>query len=106
MVAQTETIEHLRRQMESMSACKKSLSDPKCNLDILKPDIRAVLIQLDDLKSASKEYRLENHSTTSYSGFKSRYAIEVSYNDELFIINGEKFEAKTYLEERQVRWHG
>jgi|TARA_B100001971_G_C18231076_1_gene563947 hypothetical protein len=106
VVAQTETIEHLRRQMESMSACKKSLSDPKCNLDILKPDIRAVLIQLDDLKSASKEYRLENHSTTSYSGFKSRYAIEVSYNDELFIINGEKFEAKTYLEERQVRWHG
>ncbi len=24
------------------------------------------------------------------------YEIEVSYNDELFIINGEKFEAKTY----------
>ena len=36
VVAQTETIEHLRRQMESMSACKKSLSDPKCNLDILR----------------------------------------------------------------------
>lgn len=26
----------------------------------------------------------------------STYIVEVSYNDELFIINGEKFEAKTY----------
>ncbi|OJW85507.1 MAG: hypothetical protein BGO62_08415 [Thiobacillus sp. 65-1402] len=32
------------------------------------------------------------------SGGTSRptYEIEVSHNDELFIINGEKFEAKTY----------
>jgi hypothetical protein len=26
----------------------------------------------------------------------TEYAIEVSHNDELFIINGEKFEARTY----------
>ena len=26
----------------------------------------------------------------------SKYEIEVSHNDELFVINGEKYEAKTY----------
>ena len=30
------------------------------------------------------------------SNSRNSYAIEVSHNDELFIINGEKFEAKTY----------
>lgn len=31
-----------------------------------------------------------------YSGSRPTYQIEVSHNDELFIINGEKYEAKTY----------
>ena len=33
----------------------------------------------------------------SFSAFAAtEYEIEVAHNDELFIINGEKFEAKTY----------
>lgn len=28
--------------------------------------------------------------------YRSEYEIETSHNDELFIINGEKYEAKTY----------
>ena len=34
--------------------------------------------------------------TTLVSAQKTQYEIDVSHNDELFIINGEKFEAKTY----------
>ena len=37
-------------------------------------------------------------SSSSHDGGTSRpsYEIEVSHNDELFVINGEKFEAKSY----------
>lgn len=32
----------------------------------------------------------------SAAGAATQYEIEVSHNDELFVINGEKYEAKTY----------
>ena len=33
---------------------------------------------------------------TTHSHAATQYSIETSHNDELFIINGEKFEARTY----------
>jgi hypothetical protein len=35
-------------------------------------------------------------TSSSSRGNKSSYLIELAHNDELFIINGEKYEAKTY----------
>lgn len=35
-------------------------------------------------------------ATASMAYAARSYVIEVSYNDELFIINGEKFKARTY----------
>ena len=35
-------------------------------------------------------------SLTTYSVAATSYEIEVSHDEEFFIINGEKFEAKTY----------
>ena len=34
--------------------------------------------------------------TTPAASARTEYEIEVSHKDELFVINGEKFEAKTY----------
>lgn len=39
---------------------------------------------------------MEIEKGSKNNGSSNSYAIEVSYNDELFIINGEKFKAKTY----------
>ncbi|ODW24270.1 hypothetical protein BBM88_16960 [Vibrio parahaemolyticus] len=35
-------------------------------------------------------------SSSSSNSSRSSYEIEVAHNDELFIINGEKYEAQTY----------
>jgi hypothetical protein len=48
------------------------------------------------LLDAKKSSAIVGSPTTSYRGNKQRYPIEVAHNDELFIINGEKYEAKTY----------
>jgi hypothetical protein len=39
---------------------------------------------------------------SSLASASSSYVIEVSHNDEFFIINGEKFEAKTYCFNMEV----
>ena len=48
------------------------------------------------LLDAKKSSAIVGSPATSYRGNKQRYPIEVAHNDELFIINGEKYEAKTY----------
>ena len=85
-----QTLEELQEKMTSLKACQQSLENPDCNLAILDTDILEALIQLHALKGITPS------SPYSYEGNKTRYLIEVSHNDELFIINGEKYEAKTY----------
>jgi len=88
--ASAQTLEELQEQITSMEACRQSLKNPDCNLDILDPDIREILIQIHALEGIAPS------SPYTYEGNKSRYFIEVSHNDELFIINGERYEARTY----------
>ena len=82
--------QNYEEQLLSMRACQQSLNNLNCRLDILDPDIVKVLRQLHSLRSST--------STTKGTGYGvgNNYFIETSHNDELFIINGEKFEAKTY----------
>ena len=48
------------------------------------------------VKSVFKPSSSSGSTTTSSNGSRSSYEIEVAHNDELFIINGEKYEAQTY----------
>ncbi|WP_296641438.1 hypothetical protein [Thiobacillus sp. 65-1402] len=52
----------------------------------------------EELQEALAVHKAIERQRGGSSGGTSRptYEIEVSHNDELFIINGEKFEAKTY----------
>ena len=45
-----------------------------------------------DLKESNRERGTSKHRKSNRKG----YIIEVTHNDEIFIINGEKYEAKTY----------
>lgn len=49
-----------------------------------------------DNKERISATQIGGTSQTKGQSSKNSYTIEVSHNDELFIINGEKFEAKTY----------
>ena len=52
----------------------------------------------EELQEVLAVHKAQGRQRGKSSGGSSRpsYGIEVSHNDELFIINGEKFEAKTY----------
>ena len=77
-------------KITSMEACQQSLKNPDCNLDILDSGTREALIQIHAFEGITPS------SPYTYKGSKSRYLIEASRNDEVFIINGERYEAKTY----------
>ena len=96
---QAETIAQLKAQIKSMDACEKSLTHPDCRLEILEVQTRNNLIKLDSFKKLYNKQK--NYSKSSTFNNKSEYYIELSENDELFIINGEKFKAQTYCFDMQ-----
>lgn len=53
-------------------------------------------VELQEVLAVHKALE-QQHNVASGSGTsRTSYEIEVSHNDELFVINGEKFEAQTY----------
>ncbi len=52
----------------------------------------------EEIREVLEVHKAAERQRGARSGGTSRpsYEIEVSHNDELFVINGEKFEAKTY----------
>ena len=52
----------------------------------------------EEIREVLEVHKAADRQRGARSGGTSRpsYEIEVSHNDELFVINGEKFEAKTY----------
>ena len=66
---------------------------------ILEGKIKVELLSSEETQEVlAIHQRLQDAQPTSGGALygNSKYEIEVSHNDELFIINGEKFEAKTY----------
>lgn len=55
--AHAESLDSLRAKMQSMNACRQSLSDQNCRLEILDPDIRQTLRKLDQLKKTQNKLR-------------------------------------------------
>ncbi|MCB0486655.1 MAG: hypothetical protein KDC47_10705 [Flavobacteriaceae bacterium] len=53
-------------------------------------------VELQEVLAIHKALHQQPRDLSSDSTSKPSHKIEVSYNDELFIINGEKFKAKTY----------
>lgn len=54
-------------------------------------------IELQEVLAVHKALERQRGSSSGDGGSsRPSYEIEVSHNDELFVINGEKFEAKTY----------
>lgn len=80
------------------SSCPPSLG-PSLYVSCVQRESAALL----GTKSVPQQPRLESspaprqrYSAPSRSSGRDSYEIEVAHNDELFIINGEKFEAQTY----------
>ena len=46
--AQTKTLEQLQAEIASMQACRASIDSPACNLDILDPEIRSLIISVNE----------------------------------------------------------
>jgi hypothetical protein len=53
-------------------------------------------VEAQEVLSAMKALERQGRGSGGGSTSRLSYEIEVSHNDELFVINGEKFEAKTY----------
>jgi len=82
-----QTYEEAKEQLTVLVACQQSLQHPDCNLDI----IDSKICDLDVFISVCRELLLNKNAIEGV-----QYYIEVSNNDEFFIINGERYEAKTY----------
>ena len=67
VTAQGKTLEQLRRISESMTACSVSLSDSKCDLDLLEPSIRSSLVRLQDLRQELKGHRSTANTNRTHS---------------------------------------
>lgn len=81
-VGRADLIRGLRNYLDFLEGRKK--------LEQLRPEELREVLEI--------HRRLQGSPASGGSGSSSRpsYEIEVAHNDELFIINGEKFEAKTY----------
>jgi hypothetical protein len=55
--AYAKSLESLRAQIQSMNACRQSLNNQNCRLEILDPDTRKTLQQLDKLKKNHSKLR-------------------------------------------------
>ncbi len=53
-------------------------------------------VELQEVLAVHKALERQRSSASGGGTSRPSYEIEVSHNDELFVINGEKFEAKTY----------
>jgi len=91
---QSETVAQLKAQIKSMDACEESLTHRDCRLEILDDQVANNLRKIDSFKKLYNKQKKYPKSSTFNN--KSKYYIELSDNDELFIINGEKFKAQTY----------
>jgi hypothetical protein len=95
-LAAESTIQEMEIQLRAMNACQVSVNDPKCDLSVLDPEFREMVLEMRRL--LDRQNNLNSNSSSSNTTYfnKPSYPIQVSHNDELFIINGEKFEATTY----------
>ncbi len=53
-------------------------------------------VELQEVLAVHKALEQQHNGVSGSSTSRTSYEIEVSHNDELFVINGEKFEAQTY----------
>lgn len=83
-------------RLENLSTCLNGAYPTLCNHSLLTAQERSEVNKAE--KSASERAKQPQQARPVAPVLRSRdgYLIEVAHNDELFIINGEKYEAQTY----------
>lgn len=69
--AQSKTLEQLQAEIASMQACRASIDSPACNLDILDPEIRSLIIAVNEGErqlNRSQASQSKTHGATSEVG--------------------------------------
>ena len=82
-----QTLEELRAKLQSMNACRQSLGDPNCRLEILDPHTRQTLQQIDLLKRSRNNLR--GPATSNLSGTHEFFTDSISEaNSEVIRLMG------------------
>ncbi len=91
IAAQQKSIEQMQRVLGSMSACRVSLSDPKCDLDILDPQTKSTLERLHNLQKQIQGFRSTTKSTVSSNSSGGCYDSSITKPSPFMGNDGEVF---------------
>jgi len=83
-------------RIENLKTCKNGSYPTLCNYSLLSASERKQVEQAEKVAAQRATQFQKPHPSTPARRSADGYLIEVAHNDELFIINGEKYEAQTY----------
>ena len=89
--AQNKTIEQLQRMIVSLKACRSSLTDVRCDMDILDPEAQALVTRAHELENRVYESQSKINSGSAYSSSGGCYDSSITKPTPFMGNNGEIF---------------